>query len=337
MISLVCPIYNEEKYIDVFLKSITKQDYPKKDMEVLLVDGMSTDNTRNIINKYIKKYPFIHLLDNPQRTSSYAMNTGIKAAQGELIIRMDAHADYPLNYLKLLVHYSKTLENAHNVGGVCISLPCNKTNEALAISEVLSSPFGMGNSYFRTGTDQIKQVDTVPFGCFKKTLFDEIGYFDTDLIRNQDDEFNGRIIKNGGTIYLIPDIRIKYFARDKVAKIRKMFYQYGLYKPLVNKKLGAPATIRQFFPLLFLLGLVIGGITSIFFFWTRYIYFFVTSLYLLTGLILGGMVAIRSDKPSLILWMPYVFLSVHLSYGWGYLCGLYKIAFNKKYNVKYNR
>lgn len=337
MISLVCPIYNEEKYIDVFLKSIIKQDYPKKEMEVLLVDGMSTDNTRNIISKYLKKYPLIHLLDNPQRTSSYAMNIGIKAAQGEYIIRMDAHADYPLNYLKLLVHYSKTLENAQNVGGVCITLPCNKTNEALAISEVLSSPFGMGNSYFRTGTDQIKQVDTVPFGCFKKTLFDEIGYFDTDLIRNQDDEFNGRIIRNGGNIYLIPDIRIKYFARDKVAKIRKMFYQYGLYKPLVNKKLGAPATIRQFFPLLFLLGLVIGGIISIFLFWARYIYLFVISLYLLIGLILGGMVAIRSDKPTLILWMPYVFLSVHLSYGWGYLCGLYKIAFKKRFNVKYNR
>ena len=91
MISLVCPIYNEEKYIDVFLKSIIKQDYPKKEMEVLLVDGMSTDNTRNIISKYLKKYPLIHLLDNPQRTSSYAMNTGIKAAQGEYIIRMDAH------------------------------------------------------------------------------------------------------------------------------------------------------------------------------------------------------------------------------------------------------
>jgi glycosyltransferase involved in cell wall biosynthesis len=337
MISLVCPIYNEEKYIDVFLKSIIKQDYPKKEMEVLLVDGMSTDNTRNIISKYLKKYPLIHLLDNPQRTSSYAMNIGIKAAQGEYIIRMDAHADYPLNYLKLLVHYSKTLENAQNVGGVCITLPCNKTNEALAISEVLSSPFGMGNSYFRTGTDQIKQVDTVPFGCFKKTLFDKIGYFDTELIRNQDDEFNGRIIRNGGNIYLIPDIRIKYFARDKVAKIRKMFYQYGLYKPLVNKKLGAPATIRQFFPLLFLLGLVIGGIISIFLFWARYIYLFVISLYLLIGLILGGMVAIRSDKPTLILWMPYVFLSVHLSYGWGYLCGLYKIAFKKRFNVKYNR
>lgn len=337
MISLVCPIYNEEKYIDVFLKSIIKQDYPKKEMEVLLVDGMSTDNTRNIISKYLKKYPLIHLLDNPQRTSSYAMNIGIKAAQGEYIIRMDAHADYPLNYLKLLVHYSKTLENAQNVGGVCITLPCNKTNEALAISEVLSSPFGMGNSYFRTGTDQIKQVDTVPFGCFKKTLFDEIGYFDTELIRNQDDEFNGRIIRNGGNIYLIPDIRIKYFARDKVAKIRKMFYQYGLYKPLVNKKLGAPATIRQFFPLLFLLGLVIGGIISIFLFWARYIYLFVISLYLLIGLILGGMVAIRSDKPTLILWMPYVFLSVHLSYGWGYLCGLYKIVFKKRFNVKYNR
>jgi hypothetical protein len=82
--------------------------------------------------------------------------------------------------------------------------------------------------------------------------------YDTDLIRNQDDEFNGRIIKNGGKIYLLPEVEIKYFARDKISKVRKMFYQYGLYKPLVNKKLGSPATIRQFFPLFFVLFLMIG-------------------------------------------------------------------------------
>ena len=253
MISLVCPIYNEEKYISGFIDSILQQDFPKDEMEILFIDGISTDQTRDIIKGYMEKHSDIHLLDNPHRYTPYALNIGIQAATGDIIIRLDAHAKYPQDYIKSLLRYKNELPNAQNVGGICVTLPCKDTNIAIAISKVLSSPFGMGNSYFRTGTDSIREVDTVPFGCFSKSLFERIGYFDTDLIRNQDDEFNGRIINNGGKIYLIPSIRIEYFSRDKISKIRRMFFQYGLYKPLVNKKLGAPATIRQFFPLLFLL------------------------------------------------------------------------------------
>ena len=337
MVSLVCPIYNEEKYIGRFIDSILRQSMPHDQMEVLFIDGMSNDNTRSIIQEAIKTHPFIRLIDNPHRTSPYALNIGIKAAHGDCIFRLDAHADYPADYLCALLRYKEELPNAENVGGVCITLPTNDSTKAIAISKVLSSPFGMGNSYFRTGTDNIREVDTVPFGCFSKDLFSRIGFFDTSLIRNQDDEFNGRIIKNGGKIYLIPSIRVNYYARDTIAKTRKMFYQYGLYKPLVNKKLGAPATIRQFFPLMFLIGLVVGGVLSIFSDPLRYIYFAVIALYLFIGLVLGSMSAIRCDRPLLILYMPWVFLNVHLSYGWGYLMGIIKLLCNKSFNAKPNR
>lgn len=337
MVSLVCPIYNEEKYIGRFIDSILRQSLPQDQMEVLFVDGMSSDATRSIIQETIKSHPFIRLIDNPHRTSPYALNLGIQAAQGDYIIRMDAHAEYPADYLCSLLRYKEELPNAENVGGVCITLPTNDSTRAIAISKVLSSPFGMGNSYFRTGTDNIREVDTVPFGCFSKDLFSRIGYFDISLIRNQDDEFNGRIIKNGGKIYLIPSIRVKYYARDTIAKTRKMFYQYGLYKPLVNKKLGAPATVRQFFPLLFLAGLIVGGVLSIFFEPVRHLYFAVIALYLFIGLVLGSMSAIRCDRPLLILYMPWVFLNVHLSYGWGYLIGIIKLLDNKSLSVKPNR
>ena len=257
MISIICPIYNEEKYIARCIDSILAQDYPKDDMEVILVDGMSTDGTRKIVADYAAQYPFIRLVDNSQRIVPPAMNIGIRAAKGDIIIRLDAHAIFPINYFTELVKNLRELK-AENVGGVCRTLPVNDSLECVAIANVLSSNFGMGNSYFRVGATEVMEVDTVPFGCFHRELFDRIGYFDEELIRNQDDEFNGRIIKNGGKIYLLPQLVIDYYARDKVSKVYKMFYQYGLFKPLVNKKLGSPATVRQFFPLLFVLGLLIG-------------------------------------------------------------------------------
>ncbi len=337
MVSVICPIYNEEKYITKCIESVLEQDYPTEDLEILFVDGLSTDKTRKIVSDYATRYNQIRLLDNPHRIVPYAMNIGIKAAKGDIIIRLDGHVEYPTNYISKCVHYLMTLPNAENVGGVCQTLPCNERNISQAIAIALSTGFGMGNSSFRIGSTEIRKVDTVPFGCFRKSLFERVGYYDYELVRNQDDELNGRIIKNGGTIYLIPEIKTKYFSRDKISKIRRMFYQYGLYKPLVNKKLGSPATARQFVPLLFLLGIVLGGILSAFSIYIMYIYFAVLALYLAIGLFIGCKYAVKYRRPMLTLLMPYVFANVHLSYGYGYLRGIYKILANKKFNVESNR
>lgn len=337
MISVICPIYNEEKYISQFLDSILQQDYPKDDLEILLVDGMSKDRTREIISDYSRKYPSLRLVDNPQQTVPYAMNNGIKNAKGEIIIRLDAHAEYPSDYFSVLVKKLDELEGAENVGGVCITLPCNNTTVATAIAECLSNKFGMGNSYFRVGAKEVMSVDTVPFGCFRKSLFDKVGFYDTDMLRNQDDELNGRIINNGGKIYLLPDVEIKYFARDKISKVRKMFYQYGLYKPLGNKKLGAPATIRQFFPLLFVVGLVVGLILCLFIPVLWPFYGTVIVLHLLIGAVEGIKSARKTSKLVCVILMPYIFLNMHISYGIGYLRGMYNLLFHRGFEVKVNR
>lgn len=337
MVSVICPIYNEEKYITKCIESVLEQDYPTEDLEILFVDGLSTDKTRKIVSDYVTRYNQIRLLDNPHRIVPYAMNIGIKAAKGDIIIRLDGHVEYPTNYISKCVHYLMTLPNAENVGGVCQTLPCNERNISQAIAIALSTGFGMGNSSFRIGSTEIRKVDTVPFGCFRKSLFERVGYYDNELVRNQDDELNGRIIKNGGSIYLIPELKIKYYSRDKISKVRRMFYQYGLYKPLVNKKLGSPATARQFVPLLFLLGIVLGGILSVFSIYIMYTYFAVLALYLAIGLFIGCKYAVKYRRPMLTLLMPYVFANVHLSYGYGYLRGIYKILANKKFNVESNR
>ena len=333
MISIVCPIYNEEKYIARCIDSILAQDYPKDDMEVILVDGMSTDGTRKIVADYATQYPFIRLVDNPQRIVPPAMNIGIRAAKGDIIIRLDAHAIFPANYFSELVKNLRELK-AENVGGVCRTLPVNDNPECVAIANVLSSNFGMGNSHFRVGATEVMEVDTVPFGCFHRDLFDRIGYFDEELIRNQDDEFNGRVIKNGGKIYLLPQLVIDYYARDKLSKVYKMFYQYGLFKPLVNKKLGSPATVRQFFPLLFVVGLLIGPFMGFVSKWLLMAYAAVILLYFC----LATYFSLKDSKSlKLILLQDWTYFVVHFAYGWGYLRGLVKLLLKQPFEVKVNR
>ena len=335
-VSIVLPIYKEENFIEQCILSILAQDYPQDNMEVLFVDGMSPDRTRDIIKSYEEERSNFHLIDNPEKTVPYAMNKGITASKGEVIIRLDGHCVYPTNYVSVLVKYLYELD-ADNVGGVWHTLPANDSAECHAIAISSSHPFGVGASEHKIGSKEIKQTDTVPFGCFKREVFDRIGLFDEELIRNQDDEFNARIIKNGGKIYIIPELEINYTSRDSMQKMRRMYFQYGLFKPLVNKKLGAPATIRQFFPGLFVIGLVLGLIFSFLCRWMAWCYIGVLALYLIIGFGIGIQKAIQYKKTALVWYMPYTFFNIHLSYGIGYLMGLYKVLFNKQFCVHTNR
>lgn len=333
MLTIICPIYNEEKYIARCIESIMRQDYPKDDLEVLFVDGMSKDRTREIIASYLPQCPYLRVLDNPQQIVPPAMNIGILEAKGDIIIRLDAHALFPVNYFSELVKNLVELK-ADNVGGVCRTLPVNDTVVCKSIANVLGSSFGMGNSHFRVGAKDVMEVDTVPFGCFHRDLFERIGYFDEELIRNQDDEFNGRIIKNGGKIFLLPQLVIDYFARDTIGKVYKMFYQYGLFKPLVNKKLGSPATIRQFFPLVFVLGLIAGPFFGFISPWFLVAYAGVILAYF--GI--ATMFSLRDTKNlKQILIQDWTYFVVHFAYGWGYINGLWKLLTHKSFVAKANR
>lgn len=333
MLSVICPIYNEEKYIAGCIESILRQDYPKDDLEVIFADGMSSDRTREIATEYAAKYPFIKLIDNPQRIVPTGLNAAIAASKGDTVIRLDAHAEYPTNYFSELTRQLEEL-NADNVGGVCITVPVNDSAKAKAIAAVLGSRFGMGNSDFRVGASKVKQVDTVPFGCWPREIFNRLGMFDEELTRNQDDEFNGRITKSGGKIFLLPHVQIKYYARDKINKVGRMFFQYGLFKPLVNRKLGSPATLRQFVPPALVLWLFIGALISILWHPFVWVYLGVTVLYLLLALFFSIK---SSQSPKQILLQTTTYAVVHLSYGFGYIVGLYKLMTNKTFSAKINR
>lgn len=331
-ISIVIPCYNEEKHISECLKSVISQNYPKDDLEVICVDGLSTDNTRQVILEFSDQFHNFKLLDNPDRIVSHALNIGIKASVGDVILRLDAHCIYPENYILTLTKKLVELK-ADNVGAVIKSLPACGSVICKTIAVGSSNSFGVGGSSFRIGTKTIKEVDTVPFGCFRRDIFDRIGYFDTDLIRNQDDEFNARIIKNGGKIYLIPEVSVDYYARENLGKMARMFYQYALFKPLVNKKIGSPATLRQLVPPLFVSALIVGAVLSLLLPITFSLFAGVITLYLLVSLVVSAKEAFKNGTLSLMVILPVVFLIIHLSYGWGYLTGIMKFIVLKTNSV----
>lgn len=329
-VTIIIPAYNEEKFIADCLQSVYNQDYPKDKMEVIVVDGHSTDKTAEIVRR---EFPEVILLDNPDKIVPISMNMGIKQAKGDYIVRLDAHAEYPFDYLSRLINAIQ-LYKADNVGALFKTLPADEKNKSISIAKAMSCKFGMGNSAHRVGITECKEVDTVPYGCFPRNLFDRIGYFDEELIRNQDDEFNARIIKNGGKIYLLPDLEIEYYARDSIKKVSKMFFQYGLFKPLVNKKIGKPTSFRQFMPPAFVLGLLLGFFFCLLWPWFNYLYLFGISLYILLDIA----ASIKEAKSfQEFLYLLVIFPVIHFSYGWGYLRGILKILFKCSFAAEINR
>lgn len=324
MLSVIVPIYNEEKYIAKCLDSILEQDYPKEDMELLLCDGMSKDRTREIIAEYHKKHSWIQLLDNPDRIAPCAMNVGIKAAKGDVIMRLDAHASYENNYFSSLV---KALDEcgADNVGAVCRTDVLNKTPKTLAIREVLSNKFGVGNSTFRTGIKGAQEVETVPFGCWKREVFDKYGMYDTRLVRNQDIELNKRIIRGGGKIIIIPDTYCTYLARETYKALAKNNFGNGKWNILTvfyTREIKS-LSIRHFVPLCFVLGLILPLIVGIFWHPALWLSLAVALMYILA---LGTVsLKLAVTKKLNFVYLLISFIVLHVSYGFGSLVALLKL------------
>jgi len=328
MLSVICPIYNEEKYIAQFLDSLLLQDYPKDDLEILLVDGMSKDNTRSIVADYIAQYPFIRLIDNPDKIVPYAMNRGIDAAKGDVIMRLDAHASYQPDYFSVLVNGLKRL-HADNVGTVCKTDVLNKTPKTLAIREVLGNKFGVGNSTFRTGIDHEQEAETVPFGCWPKEVFDKYGKYDVRLVRNQDIELNKRILRGGGKIYILPDTYCTYLARETWKALAKNNYGNGKWNILTvyYTKLFSSLSIRHFIPLIFLLLLIVPLLLGML--WWPFALVSLASLLTYTGLLAAVSLKLSILKNLNFFYLLITFFVLHFSYGWGSLMGIVNVIRQK--------
>ena len=320
-VSIIMPCRNEAEHVSACLDSVLSNDYPKELIEIIVVDAESNDATREIVGEYIEKNPNITLLSNPDKITPKALNIGIGYASGDILIRMDFHSRYCTNYISTLVYHLDKL-NCDNVGGVWKTLPSGTGIIPRGIALATSLPFGIGNAWYRLGKSKVTEVDTVPYGCYRKEIFEKIGHFDEELIRNQDDEFNARLKKNGGKIYLIPDAIIDYYARGSIKGMSKMFYQYGFYKPLVNMKIGIPATIRQIIPPLFIVYLLVLLILIILRVALAKPILIILALYIIINIAFSIYSVIRNRDIALIFILPFLFPIIHISYGSGYIFGL---------------
>ena len=318
-VSIVMPCRNEAAYIGACLDSVLATDYPLDRIEVLVADGRSDDGTREIVEGCAARHACVRLLDNPARITPAALNAAIRASTGDVIIRMDAHGIYPRDYVSRLVDALQET-GADNVGGVVVTLPADGSPIARGIALAFAHPLGVGNAYFRIGVAGPRWVDTVPFGCFRRDLFERVGMFDEEMVRNQDDEFNLRVIGRGGRILLLPDVVARYYARRSFGAVARMFYQYGYFKPLVARKAERIMT-RQLVPPLFVLSIVASALLGIWLPVARDVFAGIAGAY--AALILtGAAFAIRKHGFRCAAALAAVFSIMHVCYGFGYLRGI---------------
>ena len=308
LVSVIIPCINEERYIGKCLDSLVSQDYPKEKMEVFVVDGMSEDRTREVINKYVEKYSFFKLLDNPKKFTPFALNTGIRNSKGEIIIRMDAHATYIKDYISKCVKYLKEY-NADNVGGTVKIIPKTNTLIDKTIAFSLSNPFGVGNAYYKSDySKEPRWVDTVFGGCYKREVFDKIGLFNENLVRSQDMEFNLRLKKAGGKILLVPNIVSYYYPKSNLKDFFLHNFEDGVWAIYPLKFVKAPLRLRHYIPLFFVLTLPLS-------IWP----------YILVSLFFSFKITLIKKDVRLFFVMPLVFSVRHFGYGLGSFWGIVKL------------
>ncbi|OIO47951.1 MAG: glycosyl transferase [Candidatus Portnoybacteria bacterium CG06_land_8_20_14_3_00_39_12] len=320
-ISIILACRNEEKHIDHCLKSLLNQNYPQSKMELLVIDGLSDDQTVKIIKNYAKQYPIIKFFSNPQKITSAAFNLGIQNAQGELIILAGSHSIYPPNYIKKCVMASIKYR-ADNVGGIIQARPSANTIIAEAIAISLAHPFGAGNAYFRLSPPKIRWVDTVFGGCYHCSIFKKIGLFNENLVRSQDIEFNLRLKRAGGKILLIPDIISYYYPKDNLKDFFIHNFRDGIWIIYPFKFVKIPLSPRHYLPLCFILGFLTTGILGIF--WPIYfrLFLLMIAFYCLIGLFFGLQTALKQKRAGYIVLLPLAFAVRHFGYGLGSLYGL---------------
>ncbi|MEU8816788.1 glycosyltransferase family 2 protein [Actinoplanes sp. NPDC048796] len=318
-VSVVVPCWNERDFIESFLASVERFDYPADRRELLVVDGMSSDGTRDVLLDNDK----LVLIDNPGRSKPVALNLGIRAAKGEIIVRLDVHADYPPDYLSKCVQGLLDHPDADNVGGVRRSEARDDSLIGRAIALSTTNAFGAGNTKYRIGASEPQWVDTVFGGCYRREVFDHIGYFDEALTRAQDRELNQRLRASGGKILLLPDITCTYYARSDYREFCSWMFEGGYWPFRASRAVGRwIGAWRNVVPLGFVLAASGGLALSPFSRTVRRLTLALLGTYGAAALYSGARVAREQHDPRLLVVMPIVFATTHVVYGAGSVWGI---------------
>lgn len=329
-ISIIIPCRNEESFIGRCLDSILANDYPRELLEILVIDGMSDDRTRTIVQGYVQRHLLIRILDNPKKVTPCALNIGIASAKGEVIMRMDAHATYDREYISRCVK-SMDQYQADNVGGVWKIMPRNNTIIDKAVTMSLSHQFGIGNAHYRMeGSKEPRWVDTVPFFCYKREVFQKIGLFNESLARGQDMEFNLRLKHAGGRTLLVPDIVSCYYARSDMKSFIRHNWSNGVWAILPFLYTDVmPISWRHLVPLVFVSGVLSAAALAPLLPLGIWLLMGIGIMYFVTNFAASVQVALREKEIRYLLLMPFVFGALHFSYGLGSLWGLVRVIAHK--------
>lgn len=327
-VSVIIPCYNEQNTIHLLLNALYEQVYSREKIEVVIADGMSTDRTRQKITEFQQAHTelSIHIVDNVQRTIPAALNRAIEAARGEIIVRLDAHSMPQPDYVPRCVD---ALESnlGQNVGGVWEIRPGGKRKMARAIAVAAAHPLGVGDARYRVGSEP-QAVDTVPFGSFRKKIFDEIGYFDETLLTNEDYEFNVRIRQAGHTIWLDPNIRSIYFARPTLMGLARQYWRYGYWKLRMLLRYPDSFRWRQLSGAFVLTWLVLG-LLSVWFALARWLLLAEVVVYASALFFAGIQSAYRRRDLALVLRVPLAMAVMHFSWGSAFLWSLLDFLIHK--------
>lgn len=319
MVSVVMPVRNEAAFIEGAVRSVVAAGRTVEAFEVLVVDGMSDDGTREAVTRLAEEHPQVRLLDNPRHTVPHAMNLGIAAARGDVVVRVDGHAEVAPDFLQRGLEELAAHPECACAGGVIENVELTPWSEA--ISAAMRSTFGVGNATFRTGGRE-GYVDTLAFGAYRKADLLAIGGFDEELVRNQDDEFNHRLLRSGGRILLVPSVVIDYFARGTLSQLGRMMYQYGLFKPLAARKLGGATTVRQLVPPAFVAALGATLALSPASAAMRVLFLLIVLAYA-SVVVLVALRQLPRHGAAVALRLLAAIPTIHVAYGAGYLRGIW--------------
>lgn len=320
-VSIIVPCYNEQETICLLLDAIYSQNYPLQEMEVVIADGHSTDKTRQEIDLFQRSHPdlILRVVDNPQRIIPAGLNRALAAADGDIIIRLDAHSIPYADYVQKCVDAIQA-GSGDNVGGQWEIKAASGEWQARSIAAAAAHPLGVGDARYRLG-GRAQEVETVPFGAFRKSLLDRVGNFNESLLTNEDYEFNTRIRKSGGKIWFDPGIRSKYIARRNLKGLSKQYWRYGYWKARMLRRFPEELRWRQLagafvisFPLLAVLG--------IWFPIAHWLLGMEVVIYILTLSIAGIQLALSKRDVALLWGVPLAIATMHFSWGTAFILSM---------------
>jgi glycosyltransferase involved in cell wall biosynthesis len=325
-VSILIPCYQERNFIRGCLESVLAFELPDlTEIEILVLDGGSADGTREIVREVSERDNRVRLVDNPGRTQSAALNLGIPMSRGEYIMRLDAHSVYPSDYLKLCLQ-TALRTNADNTGGAVATLRRGDGYQSALVQAITTHKFGVGDSGFRTDAAE-GPADTVPYGFFKRTIFERVGLFDERLLRAQDYEMNRRIIHNGGKVWLNPRIQVRYYQQpDLRSFIRKQIVHEAPYNAYMWYVAPYAFALRHAVTGVFAAGVLAGLILSPFSSLVRTVFLSVIALYFALAIVSGIQQAIRYREPRHVIFAPIAFFLFHFLHGIGILIGLVRLV-----------